>query len=255
MMRPAEATKLHSRILRVTLEEEQAREYWRRTGDAVDPSARAEAAFNEYWFGPRSMPRVKALLGNFDLRFGTYPHAIEALRVCSPPRATRLLVCHWHLQLADPLYRRFTGEYCVARRDAGRDLTRDIVLRWVCEQDVDERWNATSRAQFASKLLSAAYSAGMVQSNRDPRPVVAPGVPSAALGYLLHLLREIEFAGQINDNPYLASVGLSPSALAAAIRSVPGISIRASSNLVEMQFDHGNLLDWIRDTQREDLLA
>lgn len=255
MTRPAEVTEVHTRIMRVTLEEDQAREYWKHAGSVAAGPERADEAFNRYWFGPRSMPRVKALLTNFDLRFGRYPNAMDALRVWSPPRATRLLICHWHLQLADPLYRRFTGEFCVRRREDGRPLTRDVVMRWVGQQDDEKRWSPASRAQFASKLMSAAMSAGLIKGNRDPRPLVLPAVPPSAVGYVLHLLRGVQFAGNLNDNVYLRSVGLDPVGLAAAMRSVPGISVQATSNLVDVHFAHGSLLDWVRETQAENLVA
>ena len=255
MTRPAEVTEVHTRIMRVTLEEDQAREYWKHAEPDCAGAERADEAFNQFWFGPRSMPRVKALLSNFDLRFGCYPHAMEALRVWSPPRTTRLLICHWHLQLADPLYRRFTGEFCVQRREDGRPLTRDVVMRWMGEQDAEDRWSAASRAQFASKLMSSAMSAGLVKGNRDPRPLVLPVVPPGAVGYLLHLLRGVDFTGSLNDNVYLRSVGLDPVGLAIAVRSVPGISVQAASDLVDIHFAHASLLDWVRETQAEELVA
>ena len=30
--------------------------------------------------------------------------------------ATRQVICHWHAQLSDPIYRRFTGEFLIERR-------------------------------------------------------------------------------------------------------------------------------------------
>jgi hypothetical protein len=60
----------------------------------------------------------------------------------------------------------------------------------------------TTRIQFASKLLSAAYSAGLLAGNRDPRAVVFPRVPDDALEYLMYLLREVTFEGTLLSNPY-----------------------------------------------------
>jgi hypothetical protein len=85
------------------------------------------------------------------------------------------LVCHWHLQLSDPLYRDFTGAFLVAasRPAAAAGDAATCVVTWVGEQGPG-RWTMSTRIQFASKLLSAAYSAGLVASNRDPRPLVFP---------------------------------------------------------------------------------
>ena len=103
--------------------------------------------------------------------------------------------------------------------------------------------------------MSAAMSAGLVKGNRDPRPLILPPTPASAVGYLLHLLRGVEFTGSLNDNVYLRSVGLDPVGLAAAVRSVPGISVHATSDLVDIHFAHASLLDWVSETQAEDLVA
>lgn len=250
MTRPAEVTEFHSRILRVTLEVDNAREYWRRPEAQTGAPDRTDAAFHGYWFGSRSLPRIKDLLANFDLRFRAFPRALEALRIWGDvEHNTRILVCHWHLQLADPLYRAFTGEFCVDRRESGRPLTRDVVLRWVGKVDAEERWNPASRAQFASKLLSSAYAAGIVTSTRDPRPLAAPRVPDAALGYLLYLLRDVDFRGSLHDNPYLASVGIIGGILDDRVRTLPGITLHRTADLVDLHFEYDSAAAWVAGTQ------
>jgi hypothetical protein len=47
-------------------------------------------------------------------RFDAFPNALHVLQRwphMSPD--TRRVVCHWHLQLSDPLYRDFTGTFLV----------------------------------------------------------------------------------------------------------------------------------------------
>lgn len=251
MPRPAEATEFHTRILRVTLEVDNAREYWRRPEAHEDSPGRTDAAFHGYWFGSRSLPRIRDLLTNFDLRFAAFPSGLAALTAWTDlPLAVRVPICHWHLQLADPLYRAFAGELCVDRRESGRPLTRDVVLRWVNGMDTEERWNPASRAQFASKLLSCGHAAGLVETRRDPRPVTVPRIPDPALGYLLYLLRDVDFRGSLHDNPYLASVGIDAMVLAERLRSVPGISMRRAADLVDLHFDYDSPRDWVARTQR-----
>ena len=122
---------------------------------------------------------------------------------------TRRLICHWHVQLADPLYRAFTGRFLPERHERSKpDVTRDLAVAWVGEQ-VERRWTMSTRIQFGSKLLSSAFAAGLVASNRDPRALQYPRVADEALTYLMYLLREVDFAGTLLDNPYTASVGLS----------------------------------------------
>jgi hypothetical protein len=250
--RPEEATELHSRLLRVTLEEDNAREYWRRP-EAQQPTAeRIEAAFHGYWFGARSIDRIRDLLNNFDARFAAYPHALAALSAWSDiDRPTRVLVCHWHVQLSDPLYRAFTGELCPSKREGGHTLSRDSVLRWVRSQDPQDRWGAATHAQFASKLLSCAHAAGLVTRIKDPRPLAVPRVTSAALGYLLYMLRGVAFAGSLHDNPYLRSVGIVGGLLDERVRTLPGISMRRAADLVDFSFDHASALAWVRATQTD----
>ncbi len=73
---------------------------------------------------------------------------------------TRRVICHWHLQLADRLYREFTGGYLVDRMRSGRtEVTRDLVVRWI-EQQAPNRWTTSTRIQFSRKLLFSAAEAG-----------------------------------------------------------------------------------------------
>lgn len=250
--RPSEAAQLNSRILRVTLEADNAREYWRRPAAHTPTPERVHAAFNEYWFGARSMDRIRDLLNNFDARFAAYPSALETLAAWPDiDRETRVVICHWHVQLADPLYRVFTGEFCPIKREGGRPLTRDAVLRWVRTQDQSARWGAATHAQFASKLLSCAHAAGLVTRTIDPRPLATPRVTSAALGYLLYLLRGVEFTGSLHDNPYLRSVGIVGAVLDDRARTLPGVSLRRIADLVDFTFEYDSPLAWVRATQTE----
>jgi len=262
MSSPSEVTELHTRLLKVTLEVDTAREYWRRPEAWPDHGdTRLEQAFTGYWFGARSMARIRDLFTNLDARFADYPAGLEALAAWSgasgasgasgtgPDHETRVLICHWHLQLSDPLYRSFTGEHCFEQREAGRALTRDSVLRWVRGQDPQARWSPRTLAQFASKLLSSARGAGLLTRNQDPRPLMVPRVSPAALGYLLQLLRGVGFAGSLHENPYLRSVGLVGAGLEDRVRAVPGVALARLADLVEFQFEHDSPLAWVRATQ------
>jgi hypothetical protein len=157
---------------------------------------------------------------------------------------TRRIICHWHLQLADPLYRAFTGGYLVNRRTGPRaEVSRDLVVNWVGEQGPG-RWTLSTRIQFASKLLSAAFSAGLVASNRDPRPIVVPRVGDDALEYLLYLLREVQFEGTLLNNPYAASVDLQGPALENRLRHLPGMAFRRQGDLLEFGWRYADLDAW-----------
>ncbi len=243
--RPAEATEVHTRILRLALGIEESRSYWEHVDPSVPVADRALIAFEHRWFGSKSLERARFLLSNFVDRYDAFPEALDVLRRWrSMDAATRQVVCHWHLQLSDPLYRRFTGQFLVERRGL-RDpkVDRDVVLRWV-KSEFPERWSDATLVQFASKLLSAASEAGVVSAKRDPRALLMPKVPDLALAYLMHLLRGIRFAGTLTENPYLASVGLVEGFLDQRLRSLQGITFRRMAHLTEFEWEAPTLTAW-----------
>ena len=244
---PAEETELRHRLLKCTLEVEASRAYWAQRGPTNDVTARR--AFDEYWFGARSMNRISELLTSMRARYDAFPSSLAVLHawpVMSPD--TRRSICHWHLQLAEPLYRSFSGDYLRARRDGARaEVTHDLAVRWVLEQ-ASGRWAMSTAIQFASKLLSAAYSAGLVGSKADPRALLFPRVSDDALAYLMYLLRAVHIEGDLLANPYLASVGLEGSVLEDRLRRLSGLTFRRQGNLVDFGWQYPDLRAWATST-------
>ena len=249
--RPREVTEVHTRLSRCALGVDDSRSFWAHADEATKVSA--QRAFDEYWFGARSLTRIEVLLTNMRARFSAFPSALAVLHrwhYMSPD--VRRAICHWHLQLTDPLYRRFTGSYLVERRSGPRpEVTRDLVVGWV-GQHGPGRWKMSMRIQFASKLLSAAYSAALVTSNRDPRPIGLPRVPDEALEYLMYLLRETEFEGSLLDNPYARSVGLEGAILEERLRGLPGLAFRRQGDLIDFGWRHRDLRTWADVNLRSD---
>jgi hypothetical protein len=243
--RLSEVTDTHTRLLRLALGVEESRSYWEHVDPAVPAGDRALLAFEQRWFGSKSLERVRFLLASFADRYDAYPEALGVLRRWrAMDAATRQVVCHWHLQLSDPLYRRFTGKFLVERRGL-RDpkVDRDIALRWV-KSEFPGRWSEATCVQFASKLLSAASEAGVISPKRDPRALLLPKVPDVALAYLLHLLRGLRFAGTLTENLYLASVGLVEGFLDQRLRALPGMTFRRMAQLTEIEWDAPTLGAW-----------
>jgi len=240
---PSEATEVHTRLLKCALEVEDARAYWSHAGNSKPVTA--QRAFDEYWFGARSLSRIEVLLANMRARFDAYPAALSVLhRWPNMSPDTRRLVCHWHLQLADPLYRVFTGHFLPERRGSARPkVTRDLVVSWVGDQGAG-RWTISTRIQFASKLLSAAFSAGLIISNRDPRLLAIPRIPDDALEYLMYLLREVSFEGTLLDNHYVASVGLLDSSLEDRLANLAGMRFSRQGDLIDFGWRHADLAAW-----------
>lgn len=240
-----EQEQVHTRLLKCALEEDEARAYWA----AHSPGLTAAQAFERYTFGAaKSMPRVEVLLTNMRARFDAFPFALEVLtRWPHMSPRTRRVICHWHLQLSDPLYRRFTGEYLVARHVAADPAVhRDLIVAWV-ERQGPGRWTVSTRVQFASKLLSAAHDAGLVTTTRDPRPVAYPVVPDDALEYLLYMLRQVRFEGTLLDNVYLRSVGLVDEVLEERLRSLPSLAFSRQGTLLDFGWRYESLAAWHSD--------
>ncbi len=244
---PVETTEIHTRLLKCALEVDDSRSYWRQAtpGHVAD----AQEAFDNYWFGAKSLARVQVLLRNFRLRFDAYPDAFRVLHEWQHmDPETRQIICHWHLQLADPLYRQFTGDYLVERREGFRDdVTRDLVVGWVAEQGPG-RWTMTTRIQFASKLLSCASGAGLLdEKHRGPRKILIPRVTDSALTYGVYLLRGVEIEGTLLDNPYFRSVGLDGSFLEDRLKGLEALRFRRQGDLLDFGWQYPTLTAWASD--------
>ncbi len=246
----AEVTEPHTRILKCALEAEDARAYWQYVvpGTAPDPAA----AFEQYWFGAKSLARIRVLLTNFRHRFQAFPEALAVLHGwphMSPD--TRTLICHWHLQLSDPLYRAFTGDLLPERRESlNPTISREVAVHWFSDHGA-ARWTMATRIQFASKALSAAKATGLVGSTRDPRPLTLPRVPDDALTYLMYLLRSVDQSGNLLDNPYARSVGLDGFVLEDRLRALPAVRFDRQGDLVAWRWAWPDLQTWAAATVME----
>ncbi len=242
-LRPREEDRLHTRVIKCTLESANSRIFWAKS--TSKQPMQAEVAFEAGWFGHRSLTRLRELLTNLRARYEAFPLALQVLhRWQGMGGDTQNLICHWHLQLSDPLYRQFSGAFLPDRLLQGQPtISKQQVVTWLGDAG-GGRWSGSTRLQLASKLLSTAHSAGMIQGKRDPRPIVFPLVPDDALGYLLHLLREVDFQGTLLANPYLHSVGLEGGVLNDRLKRLPGLSFGRQGDLVDMGWKHRDLADW-----------
>lgn len=236
----AEVTEFHTRILRYELGVEDARVYWQRY--ALDPTPKR--AFEEFWFGAKSMPRVENILANMHTRFDVFPNALLTLsRWTDMAPKTRAIICHWHTQLSDPFYRNFTGDFLVDWRGLGHhSISRQQIAAWVSVQS--PQWSATTAQTATSKLMTTALKAGLFESTKNPRTLLFPHIENLALEYLLYLLRETNFKGTLIDNPYLASVGLSDSDLTHRLRKLSGLDFKQQGNIVDFGWRYNDLKDW-----------
>ncbi len=242
-------TKTHTRLLKCALEVEDSRAYWQRR-DLTSPPPTPTLALTDLWFGPKSLPRITVLLQNFRHRYDAYPAALTALHRWSLTAPASLaaaapLVCHWHTQLTDPLYRAFTRYLEERRSSPNPTITRDVTLIWLNAYPDAGPWTMSTRVQFASKLLSAAYAAGLVTSNSDrkPRPLATPRISDDALAYALHLSRLDHLPV---DNALLASVGLSlvDGSLDARLRRTSAFDFARQGDIVDLAPREPDLPTW-----------
>lgn len=219
--------------------------YWHNVDLRVPFAQRAALAFEGRWFGAKSEARVGNLVTVMGNRFDAYPEALSLLHSWGRvPASVRPWICHWHTQLSDTIYRKFTGEYLPDRRAAGHsDIDRDVVARWV-ENEFPGRWTPVTCLKFASNMLSAAHDAGLIKSRRDPRQLHRPSVPDVALAYLLYLLRSVRIAGTLFSNPYLRSVGYTQESIVDRLASVPGIAYRTLGGIHDLEWQFSGLRDW-----------
>lgn len=242
----AEATEIHSRLLRCSLCVEESRAYWANV-DPEHPRESALAAFEQSWFGTKSEPWTTELLSNMRVRFDAFPDALRVLAAWRGMRfETRRLVCHLHVQLTDPLYRAFTGTFLHERRESVRaSVQRQAVIDWVAENGPD-RWALKTQIQFATRLLSCSLAAGLLGGNRDPREAVMPRVPDELLSYLLYLLRDTSFEGTLIANPYLSSLGVVGGVVDDRFHALSSIDYRRVGSTFEIGWRYPDLAAWAR---------
>ena len=240
-----EIAGFHSRQLRASLLVEESRAYWEHLRLDLPKKQRTEVAFEERWFGSKSIARVDLLLGELYHRYDTYPASLEVLIGWQPrDPIARQNICHWHLQLSDPTYRKFTGEFFEQRRSQGvLAIDRDIVTRWLT-QEFKLDWAMVTLQRLASSLLTSATSAGLCAAGVGSRTITYPKVSDEALGYWLYLLRHLSYSGSPIDNPYLRSVGLSDVTLEQRVRQLPGFAFARMSDLYDFGWQYPDLQTW-----------
>lgn len=245
-MKAFEVKAFHSRLLRVSLAADESRIFWERLPTRCPKNERARLAFEQRWFGSKSMARVKRLLTELEYRFEAYPTAFAVLQAWRPrDLTTRSCLCHWHLQFSDPMYRAFTGTFLEERRlQPNPTISRDVVARWV-GQNLPVQWASVTVQRMASALITCTAAAGLCDRKRTTdRPLTYPKVTDAALAYWLYFLKDLSFEGTLLKNPYLASVGLSEVFLEQRLRQLPSVGFSRMGELHEFNWQYDGIEQW-----------
>ncbi len=239
-----EATQVHTRILRCMLAVDDCYAYWRKV-DGTPPASRATIAFEQRWFGTKSEARVRTLITEMAARFDPYPEAVALLAsIGALPPGLLPWICHTHLQLADPIYRRFSGELLPGRRALGyTTIDRLEVASWIHEI-YPERWAQATAMKFAANLIATGLEVGLLQGRRDPRTLSLGHVPGEAIGYAMYLLRGVEIEGPLVQSPYLRSLGVNADLLVGISLRVPGVRCASVGDLVDITWEEPSLGAW-----------
>ncbi|BAY73255.1 hypothetical protein NIES23_60830 (plasmid) [Trichormus variabilis NIES-23] len=245
MFHGKEVSQFHTRLLRTSLALEESRAYWEHFRIDLPKEQRAVVAFEERWFGSKSMARVRSLLVEFSHRFEAYPMSLAVLKHWQPnDPTTRQNICHWHMQLSDPIYRNFTGVFLEQRRlQPNSGIDRDIVARWVT-QHLESEWSAATTFRMATGLIATAAAAGLCSDNSGMRILKYPKVTDEALAYWLYFLRDLSFEGSLLTNPYFNSVGLFDSFLEQRLSRLPGLSFTRMGDLYDFGWHYIDMKSW-----------
>jgi hypothetical protein len=178
-------------------------------------------------------------------RFDAYPDVLALLQTLrTVPVSARRYICHVHTQLADPIYRRFTGEMLPNRREQGQSsIDREIVAAWVDSLEPG-RWSSTTCIKFGSNLLATAQDAGLIEGRKDPRKLPSLSAPDWVIGYVLYLLRDVHIEGSLEDNPYLRALGVSKESFGRLGARIPGVRIDELGGTVEVTWLASGLRDY-----------
>jgi hypothetical protein len=242
----SETTVPHTRLIKCGLAAEDSAVFWQHAKDLNQQDA-VQVAAARYWFGAKSERRLRDLLGCLRLRFLPFPAALMVLARWRPGPRDRALICHWHVQLTDPTYRAFASDFLVTRREAAQPVTHRHAVQWV-QDAAPEPWSATTRRDMAGRLLSTAANAGILRGRHGTRQPMLPPVTDAALGYILHLLRDVQIEADLVTNPYLRSVGLDGRALDARLRTLSGLDFRRVADVTALEWHHDSLMSWANAT-------
>lgn len=249
-MMAEEVSRDHTNLLKMSLAVEESRIYWENFDPGIPQNRLAPIAFENRWFGDKSMPRVRTILADFKNRYNAFPQALEVLRCRRPQRLfDRRNLCHWHMQLSDPIYRDFTGTFLTERRlHSWPSIDRNVVMRWLQDR-VGDRWAVATRKKIAQSLMTSAAEAGLCTPEKQQRALFYPPVSDTSLTYLLYLLRQTRFNGTLLSNSYLLSVGLSDGFLEKRLLRLKEIRFNRMGELTSFEWQYADLRSWAQENR------
>lgn len=181
-------TSEHTGLLRMGLEVDASRLFWTNASSHETSRERRVRAQAEGWYPEFSDARLRYVLAELERRFP--PATRKALQAWRPEQQSAL-VCHWHLQWSDPLYRDFTSSYLVAAwAMPQQNVGVTDIEGWLFQRGTHHDWSPSTRRRLASGLLGAATEAGFLTGHGRRRELRTVGVDRTSLSYLRAFLAE-----------------------------------------------------------------
>jgi hypothetical protein len=182
--------------------------FWRHATIGEQAAERRHRATQEAWFPGLSEARLRYLLAELEKRFPA--DSLNTLKTWQPSDELQApLVCHWHLQWSDPLYRDFTSGFLVgawARPEAG--VTVNAVDDWLAQRGSHADWSPATRRRLASGLLAAARDAGFLKGQGREKELRTVTVDQPSLNYLRSLLVTAEADSSCGEAIFLSGTVL-----------------------------------------------
>lgn len=205
-----EVSQEHTGLLRMGLEVDSSVTFWNQASPGESPSARHARAISEGWFSRPSEARLKYLLTELGKRFPD--DVLPALKSWKPEQESQsALVCHWHLQWSDPLYRAFCTDFWVSRW-ASPESTIDnhAVQGWLEKRGNHADWSPSTTRRLASGLLSAATDAGLCKgAGKNLRELRVLQASPSSLDYLKAFLsQQSQDQRPVSEDPYLCGISI-----------------------------------------------
>lgn len=198
----------HTGLLRYGLAVEQSKVFWQKADQDWPLGELRQRAVRQSWFPGLSPTRTRYVVAQQMKRFPLEARKLLRFAAFEEDHRNRL-VCHWHLQVTDPVYRDYTAGFLLHRwTTLDTHVSLESTIRWVEKQPLAAGWQPITVRRLASGLLSAATEAGLcVGIGKEERTLRLPPVDRQDRSYLAGLLKIADALG--NAKTYLMSVGQS----------------------------------------------
>jgi hypothetical protein len=202
-------TKEHMTMLRIGARIEESRSYIRNYQAGYTVKELKLKAWDEQWFGfiPESI--FVRLIPAFHSRFGNYPEMVNVIQNGITKGLESYdfkMICNFHIQISDPYYRWFSGDYIPNRLDNGLQEITSTTTAVDFNTKFKKNIKANTLKHFAVNLLNSANDTGLLKGTKL-RVTQTPTVTVFFLGYLIYTLGSFDFPmADLINSPFIKSI-------------------------------------------------